>query len=77
MLIHPERWKFLRDRYQEDRPHRMLSLDGGGIRGLITKAFLRESRSSYKRRLDGNLKNTVCFRQGCVVLGGTAVVQKQ
>jgi hypothetical protein len=36
MLIHPERWKSLHDRYQEDRPHRMLSLDGGGIRGLIT-----------------------------------------
>jgi hypothetical protein len=40
MLIHPERWKSLRDRYQEDRPHRMLSLDGGGIRGLITLGIL-------------------------------------
>jgi uncharacterized protein len=36
MLIHPERWKSLRNRYQEDRAHRMLALDGGGIRGLIT-----------------------------------------
>lgn len=40
MLIHPERWKSLRDRYQKDRPHRMLSLDGGGIRGLITLGIL-------------------------------------
>lgn len=40
MLIHPERWKSLRNRYQEDRPHRMLALDGGGIRGLITLGIL-------------------------------------
>jgi predicted acylesterase/phospholipase RssA len=40
MLIHPERWKSLRDRYQEDRPHRMLALDGGGIRGLLTLGIL-------------------------------------
>jgi patatin-like phospholipase/acyl hydrolase len=40
MLIHPDRWKSLRGRYQEDRPHRMLSLDGGGIRGLITLGIL-------------------------------------
>jgi uncharacterized protein len=40
MLIHPDRWKSLRDRYQQDRPHRMLALDGGGIRGLITLGIL-------------------------------------
>jgi uncharacterized protein len=40
MLIHPERWKSLRDRYQEDRPRRMLALDGGGIRGLLTLGIL-------------------------------------
>lgn len=41
MLIHPERWKSLRDRYEQDRPRRMLSLDGGGIRGLITLGILQ------------------------------------
>src|SRR5882724_10225060 len=40
MLIHPGRWRSLRGRYQEDRPHRMLALDGGGIRGLITLGIL-------------------------------------
>ncbi len=40
MLIHPERWKSLRNRYEQDRPHRMLALDGGGIRGLLTLGIL-------------------------------------
>ena len=39
-MIHPERWKGLRRRYEEDRPRRMLALDGGGIRGLITLGIL-------------------------------------
>ena len=42
MLIYPDRWKSLRARYQEDRPHRMLALDGGGIRGLITLGILEK-----------------------------------
>ncbi|MGA2728596.1 MAG: patatin-like phospholipase family protein [Terracidiphilus sp.] len=41
MLVHPERWKSLRARYEEDQPHRMLALDGGGIRGLITLGILQ------------------------------------
>ncbi len=42
MLIYPDRWKSLRDRYLEDRPHRMLALDGGGIRGLVTLGILEK-----------------------------------
>jgi hypothetical protein len=42
MLIHPERWKSLRSRYEPDRPHRMLALDGGGIRGLVTLGILQK-----------------------------------
>ena len=42
MLIHPERWKSLRVRYEPDRPHRMLALDGGGIRGLVTLGILEK-----------------------------------
>jgi len=42
MLIHPERWKSLRGRYEQDRPHRMLALDGGGIRGLLTLGILQQ-----------------------------------
>ncbi len=38
----PERWKTLRSRFEEDRPHRMLALDGGGIRGLLTLGILEK-----------------------------------
>ena len=40
MLLHPDRWKSLRSRYEQDGPRRMLALDGGGIRGLITLGIL-------------------------------------
>jgi hypothetical protein len=39
-MIHPELWKGLRDRYEPARPRRMLALDGGGIRGLLTLGIL-------------------------------------
>jgi hypothetical protein len=42
MLAHPERWKSLLDRYKTNRPRRMLALDGGGIRGLITLGILQK-----------------------------------
>ncbi len=42
MLLHPERWKSLRPRYEQDRPRRMLALDGGGIRGILTLGILQK-----------------------------------
>jgi len=42
MLIHPERWSGLRNRYEQERPRRMLALDGGGIRGLLTLGILEK-----------------------------------
>src|SRR5580658_1315 len=45
MLIHPERWQLLPERFREDRPRRMLALDGGGIRGLIALGILESLES--------------------------------
>jgi len=42
MLLHPEHWGGLRGRYEQDRPRRMLALDGGGIRGLLTLGILEK-----------------------------------
>jgi hypothetical protein len=39
-LRHPEWWGHLAGRYGMPKPRKMLALDGGGIRGLITLGFL-------------------------------------
>jgi uncharacterized protein len=41
-LNNPECWKDLRGRYEKDLPRRMLALDGGGIRGLLTLGILEK-----------------------------------
>jgi len=50
MPIHPERWKSLLDRYKDDKPRKMLALDGGGIRGLITLGILQEIEALIKEK---------------------------
>jgi hypothetical protein len=50
MPIHPERWKSLLERYKDDRPRRMLALDGGGIRGLITLGILQKIEAMIKKK---------------------------
>jgi patatin-like phospholipase/acyl hydrolase len=46
-----ERWGPLWTRYQDpNRPHTLLSLDGGGIRGLITLGILRELEKKLAHR---------------------------
>jgi predicted acylesterase/phospholipase RssA len=41
-VIHPERWGHLKARYQDDtQPKKMLAIDGGGIRGLLTLGMLQ------------------------------------
>jgi hypothetical protein len=54
-MIYPDRWKSLRGRYQEDRPHRMLALDGGGIRGLVTLGILEKIEKLVKDKTGGKL----------------------
>ncbi len=39
-MIQPELWGPLQSKYGSERPRRMLALDGGGIRGLITLGIL-------------------------------------
>jgi hypothetical protein len=41
-MENPGCWKNLRRRYEEDQPRRMLALDGGGIRGLLTLGVLEK-----------------------------------
>ena len=50
MPIYPERWKSQLNRYKDERPRRMLALDGGGIRGLITLGILQKIETLIKER---------------------------
>jgi predicted acylesterase/phospholipase RssA len=50
-MTQAERWGPLWIRYHDpDRPHKLLALDGGGIRGLITLGMLREMEKKLAER---------------------------
>ena len=49
-MLDPLRWKSLTPRYCENRPHRMLALDGGGLRGLITLGMLEKIEGMLPER---------------------------
>jgi patatin-like phospholipase/acyl hydrolase len=52
-LLHPERWGSLQKRYDTDRPRKMLALDGGGIRGLITLGILEKIEKLLRENAGG------------------------
>lgn len=54
MEMNWERWDHLRRRYETPRPRRMLALDGGGIRGLLTLQVLARLESLLARHYHGD-----------------------
>src|SRR5436190_13926925 len=61
MLRRPELWGPLRARYEGDaKPRKMLALDGGGIRGLITLGILRKMESLLAARQGGGAQFRLC-----------------
>src|SRR5262245_39231402 len=58
-MHYPKRWGHLQDRYQESRPRKMLALDGGGIRGLLTLGILERMEKLLAER-QGSDKFRLC-----------------
>ncbi|HXA16870.1 MAG TPA: patatin-like phospholipase family protein [Thermoanaerobaculia bacterium] len=50
MLKQPEAWKRLAPRFVPEQPRKILSLDGGGIRGLITLRVLKRIEQIVKEQ---------------------------
>jgi hypothetical protein len=63
-------WGPLKERYETVRPRKILALDGGGIRGIITLEILAKIESDLRKKF-GNDKN---FRLGDYFdyIGGTS-----
>lgn len=56
----PELWGHLAARYQRNAPRKMLALDGGGIRGLITLQFLSKLESLLRQARHADDKFRLC-----------------
>src|SRR4051812_9659381 len=46
------KWGPLADRYEHEQPRKILSLDGGGIRGVLTLEILNELEKQLKSALN-------------------------
>jgi predicted acylesterase/phospholipase RssA len=53
-------WTPLQDRYATKRPRKLLALDGGGIRGMITLEFLAKIEQDLKNKLGKNDSFRLC-----------------
>jgi predicted acylesterase/phospholipase RssA len=63
-------WGPLAGRYQQDGPRRMLALDGGGMRGLITLGVLETLEARLRERAGGSADFRLC--QFFDVIAGTS-----
>ncbi len=45
-------WGPLAARYEKEQPRKILALDGGGIRGVITLEILAEMESQLRKKLN-------------------------
>jgi hypothetical protein len=75
-MLDPARWKSLHARYKDGRPRRLLSLDGGGIRGLITLGILERLEALLRQRTGKSLSEYFDYiagtSTGAIIAAGLA-----
>lgn len=59
-LQNPRAWGSLKSRYESERPRRVLALDGGGIRGLMTVQVLIEMEDKLREKYGGGDDFRLC-----------------
>jgi uncharacterized protein len=76
---HPELWGNLWDRYKDDKPRKLLAIDGGGIRGLISLGMLKRletllaaNQGSANFRLSDYFDYVAGTSTGAIIAAGLA-----
>jgi hypothetical protein len=60
-MIHPERWGHLQARYESaSQPRKMLAIDGGGIRGLLTLGMLTRLEDELRKASGAGVTFRLC-----------------
>jgi hypothetical protein len=68
----PELWGPLADRYRAATPRKMLALDGGGIRGILTLSILKEIERQLGARLCDYFDYIAGTSTGAIIATGLA-----
>ena len=71
-MTNPQLWGPLAARYRTPGPRRMLALDGGGIRGLLTLAMLKEIERQVGRPLGEYFDYIAGTSTGAIIASGLA-----
>jgi hypothetical protein len=72
-MTHPELWGPLADRYRSPAPRRMLALDGGGIRGVLTLSILKAIEQKVGRPLCEYFDYIAGTSTGAIIASGLAI----
>ena len=71
-MINPRLWGPLAERYKTPRPRKMLALDGGGIRGVLTLAMLKEIERQVGKPLGEYFDYIAGTSTGAIIATGLA-----
>jgi predicted acylesterase/phospholipase RssA len=71
-MTNPELWGPLADRYRTPAPRKLLALDGGGIRGVLTLSILKQIETQLGTRLCDYFDYIAGTSTGAIIAAGLA-----